>query len=331
MNVIFEFIDKYLNGPLNCFYVNDQVQIKSNNKSLFSHLLNQFRPFFRVSHSIKKMTDIEMHVYSFDELKIINLLTNFNMGQETKQFLGINNKYLHWGRLEEEQYIISYNKQFLSIIIQEKKNPNHIVMIGANSTVFHTVRKFLKEEILYKSLLKTRSLMINSTVIEDCHGNGHAILGDNVRLNALLIEEMMNNKWSVINMKKGIFRVELSNIKVYGTPEKYLYSQSQVTEDKTSFSLHPIQYKSTTNISTVFFVNQSLEQDKRLLNKMEIINKLKKYVISYAHQQSTAWSNIYPHEEEEDKIVDIISSNITCYEIKYPCLEKFIKQSSIIN
>jgi hypothetical protein len=344
--LIYEYIKNHIRVPMSTFVINNNISVQTNGKMLQKDLRNFLEPYFSVENVSQTCNiEVKLNVYTFDELQMINLLANINNGIETFQSVGSDNRVLNWFTHYENEYTVSYNKKFRTIVLQNNKNPNYLIIVSSDSFVFRITRKIIREEIIYKLNQRKKMIPLDALVLENKRSEGLAIFFGNKGFHSSLIEFIKKRELSCVSMRRAFFSSAENNFIVNGTPEPIKLDRSIIErriefkhlltkrnkltrrqyniQDKTFFisPIHFSDYISTsitphTKLRKIIFLMESDDINTTIrLHSNEVKQKLlSNYKFDY-NDKSTPWKPIEKLESSVKikKVIDEISSEIPCY------------------
>lgn len=300
INIIEGYLKFHISSILRCFIINNSIIIETNYKELYQDFKRYFEPYYSVEfNSLLEEKNFKIKAFTLDELRLINLFDSLEGGVETFQFLGYPNKKLKWCTKSEDNYIISYNSYFRSIVVQDKKNINNLLIISSKLLIGKVLGKIIREEILYNDPLK---LTLNSSLIINHSNNGILFLGKSANFYSSVFEFIKLNSPVFVTLSKAIIHLENQDVFAEGTPElltventnnRVTNNYSYRTDDP--YKISPKDFANIfnlvlckkTRINTIIF--ECNEPHVKKLNKFEVKDNLQKYIVQNEPSALSPW------------------------------------------
>jgi hypothetical protein len=347
--LIYDYIKSHIRVPMSTFVINNNIGIQTNDRNLQKNLKNFLEPYFLVENKSQTKSKIKINVYTLDELQMINLLTNLKGGRETHQAIGSNNRVINWSTLDEKDYTVSYNKNFRTIVLQNNKNPNYLIIVSSETFVFRITRKIIREEIIYKEIQNKKMIPLNSLVFVSEDSEGVAVFRDSKSCDSVLIDFIKKRRLACVSLGKAYFTSTDHDFTISGTPEpiklksslienhnefKQLFirknelTRRQYTNQDKTFFIGPKQLTKcisaslipNTKLRKIIFVRDGEETSTlNRLNSIEVNKRLKMSYPGGSSNLETPWKPIGDWDPRCSirKVIDEIASDIPAYEHSY--------------
>ncbi|PFF27125.1 hypothetical protein CN327_29840 [Bacillus cereus] len=317
------------NVPLSCYFINNHLEIQTNNRNLYQELKSYFNPFFSIKHylDIPDMRPTKIKIITIDELQILQLFSKLKDGTSTFQYVGGPNKYWEWKTIEQNGYIIS-KSNFLRTIIIQTMSDNNLIIITPNINAARVSQKIIKSEILYKDLQKKGSILFNSTAVSSKNRKGVLIVGQkNSGKTSTMLSLISGLGMSIISDGLTFIKENKSDgFSIHGTPERsrvgnditqkykefspYYHSRKQIIHtnlfnpdsngNKVELSLNELSrifdcdIQKEGKLELIIFpeISNSEETHSYELSSNEIKKKLKKNLICPLKSKNVPWKDI---------------------------------------
>lgn len=332
IKIIEEFLKSRVSSVLRCFIVQNSIIIETNYKGLYQDFKRYFEPFFSVEYnSTLEERNFKIKAFTLDELQLINLFASLTDGVETYQFLGEYGKKMKWITVSEENFIISYNSYFRSIVVQEKNENKNIMIISSELFISKVLGKIIKEEILYSSPLK---LTLKSSMVLKHDSKGILFLGTTSNFYSTVFEFIRFNSPIIISLSKTIIQLENNELLANGTPElltinktnnklnDYFHNTDGPNKigPKDIANIFNINLSKNTKVRKIIFDDNEMQIPPiKKINALEVKGKLHDYLIQNENNHLTPWIplNSVGNSSNAYKNINDFALNIPSYSVNF--------------